>query len=67
MEASVSRKPMLLLPELKVLFSFYEIVGFWSACGSNGTKPWKLMGKDAVSRVTGFPLSGNLNDMQMLL
>lgn len=58
---------MLLLPELKVLFSFYEIVRFWSASGSDGTKPWKRMGKDAVSRVTGFPLSGHLNDMQMLL
>lgn len=34
--------PMLLLPELKVLLSFYEIVRVWSACGSNGTKPCKL-------------------------
>lgn len=33
---------MLLLPELKVLLSFYEIVRVWSACGSDGTKPWKL-------------------------
>lgn len=67
MEASVPRKPMLSLPELKVLFSFYEIVGVWSACGSDGTKPWKLMGKDAMSHPTGFPLSGNLNDVQMVL
>lgn len=53
--------PMLLLPELKVLLSFYEIVRVWSACGSDGTKPWKL----SSDRL--FSLAGYLNDMQMLL
>lgn len=34
---------------------------------SDGTKPWKLMGENAVSHLTGFSLARNLNDMQMLL